>query len=1779
MKFVLKFLLGLAASLCLAGLASAQQSPVMTVSITNITASGSGPNENYGPAGTAISITALAVGTFPTSGFTYNFTANGQSIGSADQAAGTAISVPWTPPEPGVYFIQVTASDGTNTATSLAVRFFSTGTKMTSPVSGSLVPTASSVVLQAAATAQPAAPAAFVSRIDFIADGVLIGSDTTYPYSLIYTPLTAGNHTVQAIGYDNLGNVIPGTALVDTISLSSVTAIGTPPTISIATPPHNTAIAIPTTGNTIPVSISANSPTGVITKVELYIDGVLFGTDNSFPYSFDWIPTVVGTYRLVALAYDDKNNVVASTTSTGVTTTPAPTSVIIAAPPTVSISSPANGGTVPSGTPSQIAASATDSGGNSIAAVQFFVNGTFVGQATSPQPGTNTYVTTATFTQQRDSTGAVIPSVITALATNSIGLSGTSTGVSVTVTAGGGGGPPPVVGNPPAVTVTSPTAASQVPVNVAVPLTASATDTDGNIVSVQFLSGTQVVGTVTTYPYIGSWTPTSLGAYAITARATDNDGNIVTSTVVPITVVDPNAAGPTVSIISPSPGVSVLLGPQTIMASATSSGSIRQVQFFVNGQALSTDTTFPYTATWNPASPGTYNLSATATDNVGKITTTGPVAVTVNAPGSPAVSLTAPSTGSNSTVNVPVPVTATATSPSSTIASVQFFANGQPIGTSTSFPYGISWTPTVPGTYVVTAVATDGFGLTTTSAGSSITIGASSSNAPTIALTGSPTNTFVTVNTPVPLLADARDSDGAIASVQFLVNGQVIDTTATAPYRTIWVPNAAGTYNITAIATDNVGNRTTSSASVVTVRALSGLAPVASLFFNDPALDTPTGTTTTTPDPFVPVRVSYGSKLLLTASAVDQDGSIASVQFFVNGATVATVTSAPFFTVYDLNTLSDVVVTAIVTDSAGNAVYTNPLLIDTQPSTSGPASAVNLISPRDGGTYVTGQQIIFSATHNFGTVNPPKIDFYINGNQFSTVSAAPYQTLLGIVRAGVYTVHAVARSGTITTVSAAARITVTSNSAPLVSISNPIGGGSFVVGTGVTIAANASDPDGTIQNVQFLVNGTALSTDDTTPYTAAWNPGAAGIYTLNVLATDNAGNQTLSNPVVVTLTGNQPPSVSITSPTAGTSITAGRPVTLTANATDADGTVAGVRFLANGVPVANSTAAPFTGAWTPSAAGTYALVAQATDNSGNVTSSSTVTVTVVGNNPPTVSITSPSDGTAVRVGAATTLIASAADADGTIVSVQFFANGTAVGAAVTTPAAAGGYRTQWQPTAEGVYRLTAVALDNAGSSTTSSTITVVAILASSTDTIYGGSYLGAGENGRFAFVNVRGRSGTFIGFSTSPTGRTYFYPSLALDAAGGFIQLDATGRTLISGSVSDTGASGTLDNGRLTFIGPVVFSNSSSFAGYYVGSLAGRSTSTLSAIVAADGTITAYVTDGGSFRDAGSGTVTSTGAFSITTPTGTRIAGTIDAVTGSISGTLTGGPGGTFTGGVASGISISDGALRNLSTRGQVGTGANILIAGFVVGGTTEKRVLVRAIGPALTGFGVTGAIADPQLEVYSGNTRIATNDNWGGGTALQNAMTQVGAFPLLPSGLDSALLLTLQPGSYTAQVSGAFGQTGVALVELYDLDSLSPFSAQKVMNVATRGVVGTGSGQLIAGFVITGNLPKKVLVRGIGPSLASVGITSGFLADPVLRIVRTANGVETLVRDNDNWESGNDGAVLSDVSRRVGAFALTAGSRDAAILINLPPGSYTAQLTGAGSTTGIGLIEVYEVP
>lgn len=267
------------------------------------------------------------------------------------------------------------------------------------------------------------------------------------------------------------------------------------------------------------------------------------------------------------------------------------------------------------------------------------------------------------------------------------------------------------------------------------------------------------------------------------------------------------------------------------------------------------------------------------------------------------------------------------------------------------------------------------------------------------------------------------------------------------------------------------------------------------------------------------------------------------------------------------------------------------------------------------------------------------------------------------------------------------------------------------------------------------------------------------------------------------------------------------------------------------------------------------------------------------------------------------------------------------------------------------------------------------------------------------------------------------------------------------------------------------------------------------------------------------------------------------------------------------------GRLTNLSTRATAGPAAGELIVGFVIEG--RKPLLVRAAGPALVPLGVGNALADPRLSVTGpgGAPVLGTNDNWSAGSATAALFARLGAFPFAGGSLDAALDLTLGAGAYSAVVSGGTPQPGIALVEAYDADSvIGPGSAGRLVNLSSRGSVARGEGTLIAGFALSGTQPRRVLIRAIGPTLASFGV-EGALADPVLTVYRDGS----VIAANDDWQISRSPAVVAAAGAQVGAFPLRAAGLDAALLITLPPGSYSVTVTSADGSGGIALVEIYD--
>jgi hypothetical protein len=257
----------------------------------------------------------------------------------------------------------------------------------------------------------------------------------------------------------------------------------------------------------------------------------------------------------------------------------------------------------------------------------------------------------------------------------------------------------------------------------------------------------------------------------------------------------------------------------------------------------------------------------------------------------------------------------------------------------------------------------------------------------------------------------------------------------------------------------------------------------------------------------------------------------------------------------------------------------------------------------------------------------------------------------------------------------------------------------------------------------------------------------------------------------------------------------------------------------------------------------------------------------------------------------------------------------------------------------------------------------------------------------------------------------------------------------------------------------------------------------------------------------------------------------------------------------------------------MAGEAVNTLIVGFAIAGAGQQTLLVRGIGPTLSAFGVTGAMIDPQLNVYSGAALVATNNDWSADAAADDIAliaAGVGAFPLPRPSRDAAFVRTLGRGAYTAQLTAAGGSSGagIALVELY---ASRTTGEARFANVSARARTATGADTFIAGFNVETGATRTALLRVVGPGLVQFGVT-GAVSNPQLTLFRSG----VWIAGNDDWN--RDSGATAAAFAQLGAFALPHDSKDSALLVNLVGGSYTVHATSADTSSGVALIELYDV-
>ncbi|MFZ2960552.1 MAG: Ig-like domain-containing protein [Candidatus Ozemobacteraceae bacterium] len=655
---------------------------------------------------------------------------------------------------------------------------------ITGPASGSIFAPGSNIVISVDLKDETGS----VSKVEFYSGLEKLGESMAAPFSFVWVSPPPGTYTLTIRAYNSAGAILVSNAVQ--VSVAGTGPQKFQPTVFISQPVNGAIFLLNATAG-ITITASASRQDGVINKVEFYSGPLLLGQASS-PFSISWKPPIVGSYSLLAKAYDNW----------GLTATSPYVSIIVVssrnATPTATMTQPIPNAIYSAGSSITITVLATDSDGL-IDRVEFYQANAKIGETrySSSSP------TTFTMVWLNVPVGSYS---LTAKAIDQYALATTTDPVRISVN--------PVPNRPPSVALTQPASNTSYPFGSDITLVASATDLDGTVDLVEFFRGAVKLGEVRSSPFKFIWTHVTMsGIFVLTAKATDNNGAIATSTSVSISVTATPNSSPTVVLTAPVDGMRTNEGSSIILtASASDSdGTIANVEFFQGTTKLGESHSAPYSCQWTSVPAGTYVLTARATDNSGASAVSSGATILVNT--APVVTLTQPADLAIYTLGDVIDFAANATDADG-IVKVEFFSNGVKRGEDTWPPFTFRWLNPTAGKQVLHTTALDSLDAVGTSSAVTVWV-----NIPPTALITHPLDrTGFLLGADVVINVDAQDPDGTISSVQFLADGSLLAALTTPPYTYTWRSPASGSHAITARAFDDMGASRVSSASNIVVR-------------------------------------------------------------------------------------------------------------------------------------------------------------------------------------------------------------------------------------------------------------------------------------------------------------------------------------------------------------------------------------------------------------------------------------------------------------------------------------------------------------------------------------------------------------------------------------------------------------------------------------------------------------------------------------------------------------------------------------------------------------------------------------------------------------------------------------------------------------------------------------------------------------------------------------------------------------------------------------------------
>ena len=457
--------------------------------------------------------------------------------------------------------------------------------------------------------------------------------------------------------------------------------------------------------------------------------------------------------------------------------------------------------------------------------------------------------------------------------------------------------------------------------------------------------------------------------------------------------------------------------------------------------------------------------------------------------------------------------------------------------------------------------------------------------------------------------------------------------------------------------------------------------------------------------------------------------------------------------------------------------------------------------------------------------------------------------------------------------------------------------------------------------------------------------------------------------------------------------------------------------------------------------------------------------------------------------------------------------------------------------------------------------------------------IGPGDQGSFAMMLREDGSAAFLANLSTLSTRLEVL-DLVVDGQGAF-QYQDEGQTGFSGNVSENSVSGVFTGTNLSFSGSKSGEDgvSKSISGFFSAVMPNTADGQVFVIAGPSGKSFVSISLGKE-GESGFATLSPSGVLTADLSSLYTIALSIDESYLSLDGMVLIGEKGYPVDGQSENVT-SESLLINTSARGQVKGGSATMIVGFVVDGVGTKKVLVRGLGPSLSSRGVLDAVADPRISIFRRGEvdPIAENDDWGSvanASDIELCSQIVGASPLDINSADAALLVELSAGVYTAIIENGAAEAGTALLEVFDVSEAEGVEANTALaNISMRGEVGRGDDVAIAGFVVTGDTPKKFLIRAMGTELEKSGVSNA-LGDPRLKIFQSTSEGSVLISENDDWQE--EAEIALEASNSSGAFGFDEGSKSSAKVIWLDPGLYTAVAESSDSSTGVVLVEVYGV-